>query len=70
MCSRRRKEIFYFDDSGSLNAFRYGDWKVTWCEAGAAITAVDATHRREFDCVQSSFLQLRPLSRPLLAKAI
>jgi arylsulfatase A-like enzyme len=26
----RRKEIFYFDDSGSLNAFRYGDWKVTF----------------------------------------
>jgi arylsulfatase len=25
-----RKEIFYFDDSGSLNAFRYGDWKVTF----------------------------------------
>jgi hypothetical protein len=24
------KEIFYFDDSGSLNAFRYGDWKVTF----------------------------------------
>jgi hypothetical protein len=30
ICSRRRKEIFYFDDSGSLNAFRYGDWKVTF----------------------------------------
>jgi arylsulfatase len=26
----QRKEIFYFDDSGSLNAFRYGDWKVTF----------------------------------------
>jgi arylsulfatase A-like enzyme len=26
----KRKEIFYFDDSGSLNAFRYGDWKVTF----------------------------------------
>jgi hypothetical protein len=25
-----RKEIFYFDDSGSLNAFRFGDWKVTF----------------------------------------
>jgi arylsulfatase A-like enzyme len=24
----QRREIFYFDDSGSLNAFRYGDWKV------------------------------------------
>jgi arylsulfatase A-like enzyme len=24
----QRKEIFYFDDSGSLNAFRFGDWKV------------------------------------------
>lgn len=23
-----RKEIFYFDDSGSLNALRYGDWKL------------------------------------------
>jgi arylsulfatase A-like enzyme len=23
-----RKEIFYFDDSGSLNALRYGDWKI------------------------------------------
>jgi arylsulfatase A-like enzyme len=26
----QRKEIFYFDDSGSLNAFRYDDWKVTF----------------------------------------
>jgi arylsulfatase A-like enzyme len=26
----QRREIFYFDDSGSLNAFRYGDWKVTF----------------------------------------
>ena len=26
----QRKEIFYFDDSGGLNAFRYGDWKVTF----------------------------------------
>jgi hypothetical protein len=26
----QRKEIFYFDDSGSLNAFRYGDWKITF----------------------------------------
>jgi len=26
----QRKEIFYFDDSGSLNALRYGDWKVTF----------------------------------------
>jgi Sulfatase len=26
----QRKEIFYFDDSGSLNAFRYGDWKVSF----------------------------------------
>ena len=26
----QRKEIFYFDDSGSLNAFRYGDWRVTF----------------------------------------
>src|SRR5205085_11773230 len=26
----QRKEIFYFDDSGSLNAFRYGDRKVTF----------------------------------------
>jgi arylsulfatase A-like enzyme len=26
----QRKEIFYFDDSGSLNAFRFGDWKVTF----------------------------------------
>ena len=25
-----RKEIFYFDDSGSLNAFRFGDWKVSF----------------------------------------
>jgi len=25
-----RKEIFYFDDSGSLNALRYGDWKITF----------------------------------------
>jgi arylsulfatase len=24
----QRKEIFYFDDSGSLNALRYGDWKI------------------------------------------
>ena len=24
----KRKEIFYFDDSGSLNALRYGNWKV------------------------------------------
>ena len=24
----QRKEIFYFDDSGSLNAVRYGDWKI------------------------------------------
>lgn len=23
-----RKEIFYFDDDGSLNAFRYGRWKI------------------------------------------
>jgi arylsulfatase A-like enzyme len=23
-----RKEIFFFDDSGSLNALRYGDWKL------------------------------------------
>ena len=23
-----RKEIFYFDDDGSLNAFRYGRWKM------------------------------------------
>jgi arylsulfatase len=26
----QRKEIFYFDDSGSLNAFRYSDWKITF----------------------------------------
>jgi arylsulfatase A-like enzyme len=26
----QRKEIFYFDDSGNLNAFRYGDWKVSF----------------------------------------
>ena len=26
----QRKEIFYFDDSGSLNAFRFGDWKVSF----------------------------------------
>src|ERR1017187_7326230 len=26
----QRKEIFYFDDSGGLNALRYGDWKVTF----------------------------------------
>ena len=26
----QRNEIFYFDDSGSLNAFRYRDWKVTF----------------------------------------
>jgi hypothetical protein len=26
----KRRKIFYFDDSGSLNAFRYGDWKVTF----------------------------------------
>ena len=26
----QRKEIFYFDDSGSLNAFRYNDWKITF----------------------------------------
>jgi arylsulfatase A-like enzyme len=26
----QRKEIFYFDDSGGLNAFRYGDWKVSF----------------------------------------
>jgi hypothetical protein len=26
----QRREIFYFDDSGSLNAFRYGDWKITF----------------------------------------
>jgi arylsulfatase A-like enzyme len=26
----KRKEIFYFDDSGNLNAFRYGDWKVSF----------------------------------------
>jgi arylsulfatase A-like enzyme len=24
----KRKKIFYFDDSGSLNALRYGNWKV------------------------------------------
>jgi len=23
-------KMIYFDDSGSLNAFRYGDWKVTF----------------------------------------
>ena len=26
----QRKEIFYFDDSGGLNAFRYADWKITF----------------------------------------
>jgi len=26
----QRKEIFYFDDSGSLNALRYGDWKISF----------------------------------------
>jgi len=26
----KRREIFYFDDSGNLNAFRYGDWKVSF----------------------------------------
>jgi arylsulfatase A-like enzyme len=26
----QRKEIFYFDDSGSLNALRYSDWKITF----------------------------------------
>jgi arylsulfatase A-like enzyme len=26
----QRKEIFYFDDAANLNAFRYGDWKVTF----------------------------------------
>lgn len=31
----QRKEIFYFDDSGSLNAFRYGDWKVTFATKGS-----------------------------------
>ena len=29
-----RKEIFYFDDSGNLNAMRYGPWKInfSWIE--------------------------------------
>jgi hypothetical protein len=26
----KRNEIFYFDDSGNLNAFRHGDWKVSF----------------------------------------
>ena len=25
-----RREIFYFDDNASLNALRYGDWKITF----------------------------------------
>ena len=28
----KRKEIVYFDGDGSLNALRYGDWKITWTE--------------------------------------
>ena len=26
----QRKEIFYFDDSGGLNAIRHGDWKISF----------------------------------------
>ena len=28
----KRKEIFYFDGGGQLNALRYGPWKVVWTE--------------------------------------
>ena len=28
----KRKEIFYFDGGGQLNALRYGPWKITWTE--------------------------------------
>lgn len=27
-----RDEFFYFDDDGNLNAMRFGDWKVVFCE--------------------------------------
>ena len=28
----KRKEIFYFDGDGGLNALRYGPWKIIWTE--------------------------------------
>jgi arylsulfatase len=41
--SGKRKEIFYFDASGNLNALRYNDWKLTFAEMSGNITTAYRT---------------------------
>ena len=66
--SGQRKEIFYFDDSGSLNAFRYGDWKVTfatkdswWADVAKPRTVPLVINLRQdpFEMAQDSLMYTR-----------